>query len=133
MTTTTDSTAQLLCMQQGGPFQIIHTPRPTLATDEVLVKQRIIALNGVDVKQRDLGIAVPHWPRLFSIEGAGVVEAVGPGVRDLKPGDEVAGWEGGGAHADSWGGAFQERVAVPAHFLARKPENISLVEAASLP
>lgn len=133
MTTTANSTAQLLCTKQGGPFNIVHAPKPALASDEVLVKQRVIALNGVDAKQRDLGIAVPHWPRLLGIEGAGVIEAVASDVRSLRPGDEVAGWEGGGAHVNSWGGAFQERVAVPAYFLFKRPKNISLVEAASLP
>ena len=128
-----EMTAQLQCMQQGGPFKIVHVPKPALALDEVLIRQRVIALNLVDAKQRDLGILIRHWPRVLGIEGAGVIEAVGSEVRDLQPGDEVAGWEGSGAHLVSWGGAFQERVAVPAHFVAKKPKNISLEQAASLP
>ncbi|MCJ1389926.1 hypothetical protein MMC18_002783 [Xylographa bjoerkii] len=121
---TAETTAQLQCMQQGGPFKVVHVPKPALAPEEVLVRQRVIALNLVDTKMRDLGILVPRWPHVLGIEGAGVIEAVGSEVRDLQPGDEVAGWEGG---------AFQERVAVPAHFLAKKPKNIKLEEAASLP
>ncbi|MCJ1384100.1 hypothetical protein MMC17_007216 [Xylographa soralifera] len=121
---TAETTAQLQCMQQGGPFQIVHVPKPTPAPDEVLIRQRVIALNLVDVKQRDLGIFVPRWPRVLGIEGAGVIEAVGSAVHGLQPGDEVAGWEGG---------AFQERVVAPAYFVAKKPHNISLAEAASLP
>ena len=70
---------------------------------------------------------------MLGIEGAGVIETVGSEVRDLQPGDEVAGWEGSGAHPVSWGGAFQERVAVPSYLVAKKPKNISLDEAASLP
>ena len=128
-----ETTAQLQCMQVGGPFKIVQVPKPVLAPNEVLVRQRVIALNLLDIKQRDLGIKVSHWPRVLGIEGAGVVEAVGSEVHDLKVGDEVAGWEGGGAHEISWGGAFQEHVAVPAYLLAKKPKNISLVEAASLP
>lgn len=130
---TVETTAQLQCMKQGGPFQIVHVPKPVLAPEEVLVRHRVIALNLVDVKQRDLGILIPRWPHVLGIEGAGIIETVGSEVRDLQPGDEVAGWEGGGAHEASWGGAFQERVAVPAPFVARKPKNISLQEAASLP
>ncbi|KAF6225879.1 hypothetical protein HO133_009881 [Letharia lupina] len=130
---TAETTAQLQCMQQGGPFKIVHVPKPTLAPEEVLIRQRVIALNLIDAKQRDLGILIPRWPRVLGIEGAGIIEAVGSDVRDLQPGDEVVGWEGSGAHEVSWGGAFQERVAVPAPFLAKKPKNIGLEEAASLP
>ena len=130
---TAETTAQLQCMQQGGPFKIVHVPKPTLAPEEVLIRQRVIALNLIDVKQRDLGILIKHWPHVLGIEGAGIIEAVGSDVRDLQPGDEVMGWEGSGAHEVSWGGAFQERVAVPALFVAKKPKNITLEEAASLP
>ncbi|KAJ7761098.1 putative quinone oxidoreductase [Mycena metata] len=128
-----ETTAQLQCVQQGGPFKVVHVPKPPLAPDEVLIRQRVIAFNLVDVKQRDLGIGISHWPRVLGIEGAGVIEAVGSSVRDLEPGDEVAGWHGSGAHEIIWGGAFQERVAVATHFLAKKPKNINLEEAASLP
>ena len=130
---TAETTAQLQCMQKGGPFKIVHVPKPTLAPEEVLIRQRVIAFNLVDAKQRDLGIGISHWPRVLGIEGAGVIENVGSEVRDLQPGDEVAAWEGSGANEVSWGGAFQERVAVPVHFVAKKPKNISLEEAASLP
>jgi len=131
--TATETTAQLQCTQKGGPFQIVHVPNPTLAPAEVLIRQRVIALNLIDAKQRDLGILIQHWPRVLGIEGAGVVEAVGADVRGLRPGDEVMAWEGSGAHEVPWGGAFQERVAVPVQFVAKKPKNIGLEEAASLP
>lgn len=130
---TAQTTAQLQCTQQGGPFKIAHVSKPTPAPNQVLIRQRVIALNLIDAKQRDLGILIPRWPHVLGIEGAGVIEAVGSDVRDLQLGDEVMGWEGSGANEVSWGGAFQERVAVPAFFVAKKPENITLEEAASLP
>ncbi|KAJ7035616.1 putative quinone oxidoreductase [Mycena alexandri] len=114
-------------------YLIVHVPKRALAPEEVLIRQRVIAFNLVDVKQRDRGIGISHWPRLLGIEGAGVIEAVGSSVRDLQPGDEVAGWQGSGAHEIIWGGAFQERVEVATHFLTKRPKNISLEEAASLP
>lgn len=88
---TAETTAQLQCMQQGGPFKIVHVPKPTLAPEEVLIRQRVIALNLIDAKQRDLGVLIPRWPRVLGIEGAGIIEAVGSDVRDLQPGDEVVG------------------------------------------
>lgn len=129
-----ENTAQLQCIQKGGPLKIVHVPRPSLGPDEVLIRQSVIALNLIDVKQRDLGINIPLWPRVFGIEGAGMIVSVGAEVRELQAGDEVAGWVGSGASTEiPWGGAFQEYVAVPAHFVAKKPANMSLVEAASLP
>lgn len=129
----TETSFQLQCMQQGGPFKIVQVPKPTLAPEEVLIQQRVIALNLIDVKQRDYGILVQSWPRVLGIEGGGIVEAVGSEVHDLQVGDEVAAWEGSGASESHWGGAFQAHVAVPAYLVARKPKNISLEEAASLP
>ena len=132
-TKTAETTAQLQCVQQGGPFKVVQVSKPLPGSDEVLVRQRVIALNPLDVKQRDMGILIPQWPHILGIEGGGVIEAVGSEVHDLQPGDEVAGWEGGGASGTLWGGAFQERVVVPASFLAKKPKNISLEDFASLP
>jgi NADPH:quinone reductase-like Zn-dependent oxidoreductase len=120
----TETTVQLQCMKQGGPFQLIQAPKPRLAPDEVLIQQRVIALNLIDVKQRDTGILVPSWPRVLGFEGGGIVRRVGSEVRGLQVGDEVAAWESG---------AFQEYVAVSEYLAVKKPKNISLEEAVSLP
>ncbi|KAF2754214.1 putative quinone oxidoreductase [Pseudovirgaria hyperparasitica] len=127
------TSAQLQLTQRGGPFKVAHVPTPTPGPDEVLIRQRAIALNLVDVKQRDLGIGISRWPHVLGIEGAGIVEAVGSNVRHVRPGDEVAAWEGSGAMQDTWGGAYQESVVVPAYLVFKRPHNISLEEAASLP
>jgi len=120
-------------MQKGGPFEIVQIPRPTLAPDYVLIRQSVIALNGLDTKQRDFGILVSRWPHVLGIEGAGVVEAVGADVKDLSPGDEVTALMAGIAHGEDWGGSYQECVVVLACYAAKKPKNISIEEAASLP
>jgi NADPH:quinone reductase-like Zn-dependent oxidoreductase len=120
-------------MQQGGPFEIVQIPKPTLARDYVLIRQRVIALNALDCKQRDFGILISRWPHVLGIEGAGIIEAVGADVTDLSPGDEVTAWMGGMAHGEEWGGSYQECVVVPACYVAKKPKNICLEEAASLP
>ncbi|RYP76428.1 hypothetical protein DL769_003634 [Monosporascus sp. CRB-8-3] len=133
MPCTSGTTAQLQCIQKGGPFKIAHVPKPTLLPDQVLIRQRIIALNLVDFKQRETGLMIKEWPHVLGLEGAGVLEAVGADVRDLKPGDEVMAWEGSGASEPTFGGAYQERVALPASLVGRKPRNISLEEAASIP
>lgn len=129
-----ETTAQLQYMRFGGAFEINHVPKPAPGAGEVLIRQRVIAFNLVDVKQRDTGFAISKYPHVLGIEGAGVIEAVGSGVHDLQAGDEVTAWESSGANQEeTWGGAFQERVVVPAYLVAKKPKNISLEEAASLP
>ncbi len=56
---------------------------------------------------------------------AGTVEAVGPGVTALKPGDEVYG--------QVPGGAFAEYVCAPADLFAPKPANLTFEQAAAVP
>ena len=58
---------------------------------------------------------------------AGTVEAVGPGVRRLQPGDEVFGLCSG------LGGAFAEYASVSEDALALKPTNLSFEQAAAVP
>jgi NADPH:quinone reductase-like Zn-dependent oxidoreductase len=128
-----ETTAQLQCMGKHGPFKIVSVPKPVIAPNEVLIRQRVIALNALDPKQRDSGIFIEHWPHVLGIEGAGVIEAVGSDVKNLEPGDEVTALQAGRAHGETWGGAFQEHVVMPACYVAKKPTNISLEEAASLP
>ncbi|KAF2169501.1 hypothetical protein M409DRAFT_36202 [Zasmidium cellare ATCC 36951] len=121
---TPTTTVQLQCMKQGGPLEIVHVPYPTPKEDEVLIRQKVVAFNLVDTKQRDFAVRSSKFPCVLGLEGGGVVEAVGDGVTRFKVGDEVAGWE--------WE-AFQERVAAKEGMLFKKPSNLTLVEAASMP
>jgi NADPH:quinone reductase-like Zn-dependent oxidoreductase len=130
---TRNTTAQLQCMQKGGPFRLVDVPIPVLEPDQVLIRQRAIALNDLDRKQRDSGFLIDRWPHVLGIEGSGVVEAVGSDVISFQPGDEVLGWASGRAHGENWGGSYQERVVIPVSFVAKKPRNISIEDAASLP
>jgi NADPH:quinone reductase-like Zn-dependent oxidoreductase len=119
-------------MGKQGPFKIVQVPKPAIAPDQVLIRQRVIALNALDSKMCKFGPLVGSWPQVLGIEGAGVIEAVGSDVTNLEPGDEVTALEAGMAHGQMWGGAFQEHVIMPACYVAKKPTNISLAEAASL-
>lgn len=120
-------------MGQGGPLELKNIPTPTPGSDEVLIRQKVIALNALDWKQRDFSVNIKSWPHVLGIEGAGIIEAVGSDVNTVKVGDEVIAWEAGLAHFEHWGGAYQEHVIVPARFVAKRPKNLSLEEAASLP
>lgn len=69
------------------------------------------------------GLRRPRNP-IPGIDLAGVVDVTGPGVADLRPGDEVFGFAGG---------SLAELVCVPAGQLVRRPANLSLEEAATVP
>lgn len=125
---------QLQCLKQGGPFEIVQTPKPTkLEPDQILVRLSVISLNGLDWKQRDFGILVESWPHVLGLEGAGVVDSAGSNVQHLQPGDEVMCWAAGMAHGAAWGGSYQEYMLMPACYVAKRPRNISMTEAAALP
>jgi len=130
----TETTAQLHLMQKGGPFEVARVPKRPPAPDQLLIRQHATALNGLDLKQRDSGMFISRWPHVLGIEGAGVVEAVGSDVRNFRPGDEIMACMAGKARGEDWGGSYREHVNVPvSFFVAKKPNNISIEEAASLP
>jgi len=57
---------------------------------EVKIKQTAVGLNFIDVYQRTGLYKQPSFPFIPGMEGAGVVTAIGEGVRDLKVGRHVA-------------------------------------------
>ncbi|PIE18707.1 MAG: quinone oxidoreductase [Proteobacteria bacterium] len=77
--------------QHGGPevmrFEEVEVPAP--GQGEVLVRHEAIGLNYIDTYHRSGLYQVP-LPTSLGMEGAGIVEAVGAGVLDLRVGDRVA-------------------------------------------
>ena len=113
----------------GGPevLCISEVPAPTPGPDEVLVSVRATALNRADLLER-MGMYPNPFPADHQIPGlefAGIVESVGPRVRDWKPGDAVMGIVGGGAYAEKL--TIHERQAI------RVPHGMSVNDAAAIP
>jgi NADPH:quinone reductase len=82
---------------------------------QVLVRQTAVGINFIDVYQRSgLYPAPGGYPAILGGEAAGVVEAVGPGVRGLKKGDRVAYTTGSGAYASHRLLAADPLVKIPA-------------------
>ena len=113
----------------GGPEQIAieRAPRPEPQADQVLVRLHAAGVNPADWKylsgafRQFMPLNFPWTPGL---EGAGVVEAVGPGVTTLKPGQAVY-----GAMSQS----YAEYAVAPVADLVLKPESLSFEQAASVP
>ncbi len=75
----------------GGPevlvWEQVEVGKP--GPGEARIRQTAVGLNFVDIYNRS-GLYPVQLPSGLGSEGAGVVEEVGPGVADLKPGDPVA-------------------------------------------
>ncbi|WP_198960815.1 MULTISPECIES: NADP-dependent oxidoreductase [Bradyrhizobium] len=117
----------------GGPDLITgHAlPVPTLDAGEVLIAVDTAGVGGWDADIRD-GLYAPrkpHFPLVLGFDGAGVVAAVGAGVRRLRAGDQV--------YSYSWqnpkGGFYAEYVAVAADNVAPIPKRLDLRHAGAIP
>ncbi len=86
----------------GGPdvltWEDVAHPEP--GPGEVTVRHEAIGLNYIDVYFRTGIYKLPSFPAVIGMEGAGVVEAVGPGVHLVIPGDRVAYGNALGAYAE---------------------------------
>ena len=122
----------LVVDRAGSPFTLADIARPTPGKGEVLVRIKASGVNPLDTKIRT-GNAVhaqQPLPAVLGMDLAGVVESVGPDVANFKPGDEVYGMTGG---VGGLQGSLAEFAAVDANLLAKKPTNLTMREAASLP
>jgi NADPH2:quinone reductase len=91
---------------------------------EARLRQQACGVNFIDVYHRT-GLYPLPLPAGIGLEGAGVVEAVGPGVTLVAPGDRVA-YAGGPV-----GGYADERL-VPADRLVRLPDDVEFETAAGM-
>jgi NADPH:quinone reductase len=103
----------------GGPevLRMVDTPLPGPGPGQVVVRHHAIGLNYIDVYVRTGLYKQPSYPCGLGYEGAGVVEAVGPKVKDFKIGDRVA-------YGQSPLGAYAEARIMPAERLVKLPKEI---------
>lgn len=116
----------------GGPekLELADMPVPTPGPGEVLVRLRAASVNPVDYKIRRSGAwARVPMPAIVGYDAAGVVEALGPGVTSLAPGDEVFYC----ARIFGRQGTSAEYHVEDAQIVAKKPANLSFEQAAALP
>ncbi len=110
----------------GGPdvlvWEDVNLAKP--GPGEVRVRHTAIGLNFIDIYHRS-GLYPLQLPSGVGGEGAGVVEEVGPGVGDLKPGDRVA-------YGSAPLGAYAEARLIPADRLLKLPDSIDDKTAAAM-
>jgi NADPH2:quinone reductase len=109
----------------GGPEVLteeeIAIPEPKAG--EARVKMKAVGVNYIDVYQRT-GLYPLQTPFTLGMEGAGVVDALGAGVTEVKKGDRVG--------YSMVLGSYAEYAVVPAWKLAPVPANLDLESAAAL-
>ncbi|WP_210161322.1 quinone oxidoreductase family protein [Rhizobium leguminosarum] len=97
---------------------------------EIRIHVKAAAVSPTDILLREVGAPGVEAPITPGMDAAGVVEAVGPNVTRLKVGDEVMAALN---PRRPEGGAQAEFVVVLEASAVRKPSNITLVQAATLP
>lgn len=99
---------------------------PIMGEEDILVSGRATALNRADLLQK-IGKypPPPGESTVLGLEMAGVVEAVGPAVKQWAIGDRVC--------ALLPGGGYAAKVKVPAGLAIRIPDGFSFEEAAAIP
>jgi len=111
--------------ETGGPevlkWEEIEVGEP--GSGQVKIRQEAAGLNFIDVYHRT-GLYKQDLPFTPGVEGAGVVEAVGPDVPNLKPGDRVA-------YAGPVGGYAEERL-IAAERVVKLPDGISTEQAGAM-
>ena len=111
--------------QTGGPEVLKYEDVPVKepGQGEIKIKQTAIGLNYIDTYFRT-GLYPAALPFIIGNEGAGVVTAVGPGVKGLKKGDRVA-------YVFTLGGYAAERI-LPADRAVKIPPKIDDKTAAAM-
>jgi NADPH:quinone reductase-like Zn-dependent oxidoreductase len=117
--------------QFGGP-EVLHygeVPDPIAAAGEVVVDVHAATVNAADWKFR-AGDYARHanvkFPQIPGRDFSGVVSAVGNGA-DLEVGDPVFGVIAAGKE-----GTYCEKIAIKADLIAKKPSQLSYINAAAL-
>ncbi|HYG84699.1 MAG TPA: quinone oxidoreductase [Azospirillum sp.] len=112
--------------EHGGPevmrWEEVEVGEP--GPGEVRLRQTAVGLNYIDTYHRSGAYKLPQLPAVIGAAAAGVVEAIGPNVIDLKVGDRVAYAPGVGAYT-------QARV-MPAERLVPLPTWIDERQAAGM-
>ena len=117
----------VLCSQFCGPDDLVlaDIPDPVAGPGEAVIAIKSAALNFFDLLMIQGKYQFkPPFPFSPAAEIAGVIESVGAGVTDFKPGDRVA--------ASIGHNGAREKVAVPASSIVKIPDNLDFDRAAGV-
>jgi D-arabinose 1-dehydrogenase-like Zn-dependent alcohol dehydrogenase len=136
----------------GGPLELVQRPIPEPGAGTVRIKVHACGICHSDSLVKEGAFPGIQYPRVPGHEVAGVIDAVGAGVTDWKPGERVGvGWNGGYCgHCDhcrrgeffacvteqvtglTYDGGYGEYMIAPASAVARMPAELPPADAAPL-
>ncbi len=120
-------TAQAIRMHANGGPEVLKLEQVTVAppkAGEVTILQKAVGLNFIDIYFRT-GLYPNALPSGLGFEGAGIIEAVGDGVKHVKVGDRVA-------YGQGPLGAYATRRTMPALQVVKLPAKISFEVGAAM-
>jgi NADPH:quinone reductase-like Zn-dependent oxidoreductase len=121
-----------LRVHRFGPPEVISfddVPKPEPGRGEVVVRVAAAGIGPWDALIRSGKSALPQpLPLILGSDMSGIVDSLGPGVANLKVGDEVF-----GVTNDSFTGAYAEYAVAKASMIAPKPKTLNHTHAASVP
>ena len=102
---------------KANVMKFVDVELKKLAPNEVLIKNKAIGLNYIDIYHRSGTYPLP-LPNGIGLEAAGVIEEIGSAVKEFKVGDRVA-------HAAAPPGSYSEKQVYPQEKLVKIPDYIS--------
>ena len=125
----------MIIEETGGPEVLKYgeLPTPVPGAGEVLIRVAFAGVNPADWKNRQGLLAAfrPYvFPYVIGFDAAGIVAAVGEGVKDINVGDRVFTPTN---HGQGSQGSYAEYVLADDHLVARVPAGLALDQAAALP
>lgn len=121
-----DTAKTVIIEDFGGPenLRLVERELSEPGEGQLRIRHKAIGLNFIDIYQRT-GLYPLKLPAALGMEAAGIVEAVGPGVTHLKPGDRAA-------YASNPPGAYSAARVMPAAQVCPLPDAISFEQGAAM-
>lgn len=117
--------------KKESKLQLADVPEPVVKENEVLVQIYAASVNLLDskIKSGEFKLILPYkMPLILGHDVAGVITKAGPKVKNFKVGDEIY-----ARAADFHIGTFAEFISINERYIALKPKNLTMEEAASIP
>lgn len=124
----TPQSSGIVRIARSGPPNVLHYQLETLpqpGPGEVLLHQKAIGVNFLDVFYRNGTFPLAAYPAPIGVEAAGLVAGVGPDVTGIAVGDRVA-------YQTKELGAYAENRVLAARDLFKLPADISFAQAAAV-
>lgn len=114
-----------------SPLEEMEFPVPTLHDEDVLIEIHAASVNPIDFKSRNGMVKILYtcpMPFILGNDCAGIITKVGSKVTQFKIGDRVYSRPPKGRS-----GTFAEYIAIDQSYVAKMPQGMNFVEAASIP